>query len=178
MATFVETITVEKLTPQNDYADEKSPSCWIDTQNSNSNNAIQSKLLTKDGSFSKNDDVMTDTGSTHSSPSVITWSTDSDYTGDHAMRKAQVAFGDYVTKHSTSIKGIAAALFLIGYTIYLGFAIHFDAKLARNLLIVSLIVVTYLVYLFLSKYFGDAIYNSIWIPLSTPIAKRRNTLQW
>ena len=113
MATYVTTETIE--IEDRNFRDDVTSSHFDHCTERRSTQHSASKEKQTSLSDKMRDDVTSPASSRdNDTASVITWSTDSDYESDHVMRKLQLAFGDYVTTNASSIKGVSAALFLIG----------------------------------------------------------------
>ena len=102
-------------------------------------------------------------------------SLDEDYNFVH---RVQMFVSTFVTKHHDRIKRVTSVLFLVGYFVFLGFALAYDASAARTLAIITIIVVTLVAYVKIRDNFGDAIYSKCMKPCWQPFADRWHAIQW
>ena len=116
------------------------------------------------------DDNDGDTTSSGSSTEVVD--------SNNCVYAIQNATKTCTTNHRKAIINGVLFVMFIGYSIYFGFAIAYDAQLAQSLIIMTAIVVFCIFYSLISKYFGDTIYNNVIEPCITPIEKRWHVIQW
>ena len=104
---------------------------------------------------------------------------DASLAGDNNfVHSVQVSVSSFVAKHQDSINRVTSWLFLIGYFIFLGFAIAYDASAARTLVIITIIVVALVLYVKIRDNFGDVIYSRCLQPCWKPVADRWHVLKW
>ena len=121
-------------------------------------------------------DKVFDNASVTSAPSSN--SDDSDYESTNCVHVFQQGMASCTTNNSTLIRNVVLFAMLVGYTIYLGFAISYDAKLAQSLVIMTACVVFLILYSVISDLFGEAIYENCLAPCWKPIGDRWHIIQW
>ena len=117
-----------------------------------------------------------DTDLTGSSSSLT--SSDGSYTSENCVHHFQTRVIDFVKEYSSYISKLFIFFSLVGYTIYLGFAINYSVEMARALIVITAIVLFCLIYVFIRDTFGDTIYNKCYVPVFSPLEKNWNTIQW
>ena len=105
-------------------------------------------------------------------------SDESGYESSNCVHRFQASVSTCTSQNSTTIKNLILFAMFIGYSIYLGFAIAYDAQLAQSLIIITACVVFLIIYSFISDKFGDAIYNNCMKPCWKPIGDRWHVIQW
>ena len=84
----------------------------------------------------------------------------------------------YCKTYTSVILKIIAFLCFAGYTVYFGFAISKDVDRAKALIIITMVVLFLMVYVFIRDHFGDTIYSNCWVPLTAPVSKYWDVIQW
>ena len=83
-----------------------------------------------------------------------------------------------IHQYSSMITKIVIAVCLIGYTIYLGFAINYSLEDSRILIYLTALVVFCIIYVFIRDTFGDTINKYFLDPVSDWVTERWHILQW
>lgn len=85
---------------------------------------------------------------------------------------------EYLKKHEKIIWNGIYLMLILGYLAYLIYACFYDIDEALVLLIITGIIVFCVLYMVLKDNFGDGVFNSCCLPLTTKVQKNWSSLQW
>lgn len=103
---------------------------------------------------------------------------DSDDDDDHPISRLQSACSNFFATYGKLIAKGTAYLFFIGFTIYLGFAISYDVKMATALLVLTGLVILALIYTLIRDHFGETIYENCLKPMGDIWDKYFHITKW
>ena len=96
----------------------------------------------------------------------------------HWVLRLQQSVTTIVRQHNALIRHGVVIFCLLGYFVYLGFAIHYSIVLAEPLIIITAAVLLILLYIFIRDNYGEVIYHRACMPASRWIDRQWYWIKW
>lgn len=97
---------------------------------------------------------------------------------DHPIVKLQDNTQYFCANYGKIVWRVIAVLCLIGYTIYLGFAINHSVSMATAFIVVTCLVIFFLIWGFIRDNYGDEINRVVLEPLSDAWDRNFHIIKW
>lgn len=97
---------------------------------------------------------------------------------DNCVYKFQNVTASFFVNNKNFFKYSITALFLVGFSVYFGFAVDYSVQKSMALIVITAIVVALIIYVFIRDHFGDTITHYLWEPIETFLIHQWHWFRW